>query len=356
MVKRVFRAAGLALAFLCVAALFLPVFGRETIAEERYLTEWSDGTRTSENYGGAYRALRGITSAGNVALYRDGLTGEIAGSEELRSAVAVFEEGALGELYAMRPSLDRIERAALWREYGGRVYCDLDLYRWTGERVERVSSCVGEEFVLLAGGVSSSVLAKSGAETLIVKKEAEIKSSALTGTAVKRLVAEAPYAAEEGVLFLDTPGGRRLIAAVPNATDLYVAECDFADKGALLCCGEIVSLSLPFLGNAPSSALTEYEGEFARLFRGANGYSVPACLRRVRVRGGEIISHAFYSCPFVEEVNACGVDPEKIASDAFSDLRSLLLLHTPRKNVRLQGAYTSCVAPCGCTVYERVGV
>ncbi|MGN1062443.1 MAG: hypothetical protein ACI4RO_04870 [Candidatus Scatosoma sp.] len=356
MVKRGFRAAGLALAFLCVAALFLPVFGRESVAEERYLTEWSDGTRTSENYDGAYRALQGLTSAGNVLLLRDKRTGEIAGSDELRSAVAVFETGTLGQLYEMRPSLNRIERAALWKEYGGRVYCDLDLYRWTGERVERAASCVGEEFVLLAGGVSSSVLAESGAETLFVKKDAEIGSSALTGTAVKEIVAEAPYAAEEGALFLDTSGGRRLIAAVPSATDLFVGDCGFADEGALLCCGEIVSLSLPFLGNASSSEFTGYAGEFAFLFRSAGKYSVPACLRRVRVRGGEMISHAFFSCPFVEEVNACGVDPEKIASDAFSDLRSLRLLHTPQADVLLPGGFTSYVAPCGCTVYKRVGV
>ena len=127
----------------------------------------------------------------------------------------------------------------------------------------------------------------------------------------------------------------------------------FADEGALLPCEQLEEVEIPFAGSAQSSAGTLYRGEFAHLFSTGAEYCVPVTLKRVRVKGGYLISHAFYACKFVEEIDACGVSARDIERDAFADCISLKLLHTPRADVTLQGNFTKRLAPCGCTVYER---
>lgn len=336
----------------CASAILFPLPARVYGKEESYLCDWADGSSTEESYDSAFASLTGADGEG-VTLLRGGVAGRIAGSGELLNAVSVFEEGNLGELYAMRPLPNRIERVALWRTYGERVYYDGEAFRWNGERVVPTADVSCKEFVLLAGGVSASLLARSGAERLYLRSEAEFTAKTLAGTAVSEVLAQPPYSVSGGAVYLDTTGGKRLVGAVPALTALTVEDCDFADAGALVACRALESLSVPFAGSAFSAAGSDRAGEFAYLFLDGGEYAVPESLKRATVRGGVLDAYAFYACPYVEEVRVCGVAAENLSPDSFLGMASLCLLCAPLADLPLTGEFESSLSPCGCTVYRR---
>ncbi len=352
MVRRVLTGcAALLLGAVLVFALLAPA-SRTVARSERYVCAWQDGSVTEEEYAAAYSALtEGRADA--LVLSRAGKEGIVAPSEEYRLAYLRLQEGAFEALYGWQPNLARLERAALFRAFGARVYYHLEAFGWTGNRLVRRDGVQCEELVLLGEELPAAVLRESGARTLYVRSAASVQATTLVGTQVERIVAQQPYRADGSALYLDTEGGERLVAGLPAQRELVVADCAFVDRGALLACGALERVSLPFLG-ASAQPRSEGVGELGHLFREGDSYRVPATLQAVRVRGGYLASHAFYAAPFVREVDACGVNAENISHTAFYDLVALQRLHVPRKGVLLQGKFTATAAPCGCTVYARV--
>lgn len=325
-------------------------------ADERYLCVWEDGSRTEERYFTAYRDFAGTTEEGTILIGRNGMHGEIAAGDAFLRAVRVFDGGNLGELFAADISgVTRLERVALYRRYRGRLWYADEFFAWSGADMVPAELAKAEEIVLLSGSLSAKKIAEAGVAALDLRAEAEFSADTLRGTHVGSVTAEAPYSSSGNAVCLSTPGGVRLLAGVPRAERVEVPrEVYFADEGALLPCERIEEVSLPFAGSSVSDKGSAYKGEFAHLFSDGSAYLVPKTLKRVRISGGYLVSHAFYACGGIEEIDACGVSPDAIERDAFSDCLSLRLLHTPRADVRLAGNFRSHTAPCGCTVYERV--
>lgn len=350
-----------ALCLLCALLWALPLFfplprTLSAGAGESYLCRWESGEETQETYASALRDLDGMEE-GVLVLGRDGMRGEISPGTECENAVSVLENGNMGELFALRTEgLARLERAALYRAYGERLWYAGEWFGWTGEAFARRSAGEAEEVVLLSGKISAARLLEAGTKTLFLRAEAEIDETTLCGTRVETVSAEEPYRAEGGCVCLSTAGGVRLVAGLPLATQIIVpADTAFADEGALLACTEIAGLTLPFVGSAKNSAGSGFKGELAHLFSTGEQYKIPQTLRKIRVTGGSLVSHAFYACSMLEEIDACGLGYDDIAYDAFADCTGLRLLHTPRGNVRLPGNFRISIAPCGCTVFERIG-
>ena len=354
--KRILAVFCALLALLLAAAAFLAPFpGRYgTAHQERYLCVWEDGSDTKESYYSAYPLLQGMSKSGNVLLSRGGMLGEVGASEPFRAAVEIFERGSLKQLYAFdAQGILPLEHACLWRTYKERIYYAGGAFRWTGERVASAEG-TGKELVLLEGSVSSTVLKRTGVEKLILRKDAQFSARTILGTNVKSIEAQAPYSALSGGVYLDTVGGKRLLAIIADCETLEIEDCDFIEAGALLLCKSLRSLSLPFVGSAKTDNLTGYKGELSYLFQNGESSRVPQTLNYVAVSGGYLIDFAFYGCSGLEEINACGVKSEDISSMAFHGLDALRRLHTPRESVLLTGEFISYPAPCGCWIYERV--
>ncbi len=343
------------LALFWALLFFLPMPRSWAVGDETYRCVWADGTETEESYFSAYSDLVGMNDGGELVLGRGDLTGVIAASEACQSAFHVFENGGLGDLLQLNISaVTRLERAALYRRYQNRLWYADEYFAWSGEALQRTEAQRAETLVLLAGDMTATRLIETQAERLFLRADANFSASVVEGTAVKEVLAEQPYSSEGNTVCLSTPGGVRLLAGLPAARTVTVPErVYFADEGALLPCTQLEAVEIPFAGSAQSSVGTLFRGEFAHLFSTGKEYRVPETLKRVRVKGGYLIAHAFYSCKYVEEIDACGVSVENIERDAFVDCTSLKLLHTPRENVRLQGNFTKHLAPCGCTIYER---
>lgn len=326
-----------------------PVKGSD---REFYECVWADGSVTEESYASAYLSLTG-TDGESVLLQRGGLTGRIESGAQ--SVYRILEHGNLPELLECTAEGTRIDSAALYREFSDRVWYDGSYFVWTGNGIERVSNAARGEIVFLGGSVTSRILRETNASTVYLRAGAKLGASAFVGSNVKAVYADAPYGESAGAVYLNAVSGKRLLAAIGSVRELALDEdLAFADEGALLACDTIVSLTLPFLGNAKSPFGSEYTGVFAWLFSDGRAYRVPETLSCVTVTGGRIESFAFYSCPNLKEINACQVQPGEISRTAFSGLESLEILHTPRKDVVLTGNFTSYTADCGCTIYTRV--
>lgn len=354
--KRVLRiAADSALAAVWVFMLFLPLPHKIAADKERYRCVWEDGTETQESYSAAYSALDGVSDEGFIELKRGTHVGRIDVKDEILAAFNdILSEGSLAELLLIDSScLSRIGRAALYREYGDVVYYSVDAFRYTGRRVLHEDVSHAEKAVLLSGTFPAGYLAKIGARELRLAAEAELSAEDLAGSRIEEISACAPYVALDHALYLDVAGQRRLIAAPPAATELTLSGYDYADEGALLPCTALASLVLPFAGNAARSAGSDFDGTFACLFSGEEGYAVPKSLKKVKIAGGKLVSHCFYACPFLEEADACGLRAKDIAIDAFADMVGWKIVHSPRGDIQLPGRYTAHAAPCGCTVFVR---
>ena len=334
----------------CLFSFILPLVSRFS-GGETYRCVWSDGAVTTESYSSAYAALYGMDEGG-VVLYRDGKLGRIAARNA--SLCAALETGSLNEiLYRSAENAMRIERAALYRTYSKRIWYEGDFFVWNGERVERARRATGEELVLLSGGISARTLQNTGVKTVYLRAGAEVKANTFSATRVETVYAQPPYAANGGAVYFTSAGGKRLISALGTVKTLALdADLSYVDEGALLSCTELEALSLPFVGNAADSAGSAFIGELAYLFSDGKEYLIPASLKRVMVTGGTLVSHAFYRCDNLYEIDACGVEEENISSSAFDGLPALRVLHSP-KELSLSG-FTSSVADCGCTVYTRI--
>jgi len=341
------------LALVLAVTAFVPFPRKIGEADESYRCLWEDGTVTSETFASAYADLVG-TDGENVLLLREGRNGAIR--SEAQDAYRALKYGDLAELLSVSVQGTRLDSAALFRTFSDTLWFDGGYFGWTGNAVAETKARKCSSLVCLSGTVTESMLQKTGVVSLEIGADVTVKPAAFGESSVQYLSARAPYRAENGVLYLETAGGVRLVAAVGGLKEIVVAEdVDFADEGACLACRTLESITVPFVGNARKSNMTLYQGQFAHLF--SDGFfHVPETLKRVRVTGGTLDDYAFYACPNVEEVNACGVDKQNVARSAFVNLSSLRILHTPSNNIALPRGvqFVSHTEPCGCTVYERI--
>ncbi len=343
-----------AFAALFVFLLFVPLPQTVGAAAEEEDVVWQDGTRETLSYSEAFSMLAGA-EGGDVLLESEGRTGRVAQGEAFAAVNAALSDGELAMLLIVgSSSFSRLGRAALFLEHGSTVYYAGEAFRYTGSRVERSASEAARRVVLSDGSLPAGYLASVGASELVLTAAAEFSAADLVGSRVTSARAVLPYLAEGEAVYLRTAGGTRLLAALPLLTSLEVAPCAYADRGALVPCGSLVSLTLPFAGSALHFG-SETEGMFAWLFL-TKSYDVPETLKSVKITGGSLIAHCFYACPDIEEIDVCGLDPAQISPLAFRDALGLLTLHTPRADVVLPAeGFESHIAPCGCTVYTRRG-
>lgn len=335
-------------------SLVLPLSEFMGAGEEEYSCVWEDGTVTVETYASVYPDFV-ESSEVSVMLFREGLFGEIALSAQFSGMLRTLRTGGLAELLSLgRVPLTRLEKLVLWRTARGTVWYSGGYFVWSERGLRRIGFAIGEKLVLLSGTISAARLGNTGAKVLELRAEAELSAKSLVGTAVEKVTAYAPYTFENGAVYLDTGTATRLIAAVPACVSLELANYDYADEGALLACRRLEELTLPFAGNAPSGIGNYFCGEFAYLFSDGAEFLVPSSLKRVNISDGVLVSHAFYYCPGIEEINLCGMSSENIQCDAFLDCTGLKRLHTPSSEVSLCGNFVSHIAPCGCTVFQRI--
>lgn len=333
------------------AVLLFPYPHHAEPDEEIYLCDIGD--RVIElRYSEAYSSLIGFDEEGRLLLERDGERGTIETGEEIKEAVRVLREGELAELLSLRTGGTRLERTALFLVFGERLYFDSgDWFSYTGEKVVLSERRETREVVFVGGTLTGNELIPTGAKTLYLLPRAEFTSETLLGTEAD-VVAYPPYLTEGGAVFKDGIGGRRLLSGLPSVAEADIV-CDYADEGALLPCKKLERLTISFAGSSPSGVGTEFRGELGYLFLSGEIYSVPETLKRVKITGGVIMPTAFYGCGGIEEIDLCGVDPAVISPQAFEGL-SLSLLHCPLADAPLKGNYQKTIAPCGCTVYEKV--
>lgn len=351
----VYTAVAAVLFLVCAVSVFLPFPHKAgSSLADTYECVWEDGTVTSESYYAACESLWGVEN-GFVVLEREGRRGKIA-CAELDRFHTLLTQGSLADLLSADFSaLGALERAALVYVFSKVLYyADGEFFSFTGKELSRTETTRASVLSLLAGQPTQREITESLARTLWVHGECTLTGSALVGSYVENFVATAPYVSDGSLLFLDTAGGRRLVACVPGATVLAVTGNDFADEGALLACTALEELTIDFVGNDKSGSGSDYCGEFAHLFATNREYAIPRSLRKVTVTGGRIVTHAFYACGNVREIICCGLSYRDIDRYAFEDCTALEKLHAPRYDLVLaDDRYDKTPAPCGCTLYER---
>lgn len=331
----------------CALLCFLPRPHKIFASEESYEAVWEDGARSEESFSSAYSALAGGDGEGAVLL-RGGMQGRIAAGEQYRACYSVLQDGdLLSLLNASFGGLSRIERAALMRTFGDTVYFSDDFFAFDGERVFRTDRRSFGTIVLLDGSFPAGTVALTGAEKLTVRAEAMLSAEALCGTEIAEIEAEAPYFVRDGGLYLRTPGGTRLVAALPCLTRFEADGFDFCDEGALSPCRGLTEVSLPYAGSAQGRAGSDYDSRVLWAF----GEEIPSALRRIAIGGGSISRFAFLGCGGVEEIDLCGIPAEEIEEGAFAPCKGLLRLHTAAE-FKAEG-FSASPLPCGCTLYER---
>lgn len=331
--------------FLLAGALCFPPRPRTAAATERFPIVWEDGTVQEASYAEAYAALCGCTER-EILFLQNGKRGSVSAGENFGREYRLLSEGDLAGLLREDGALNALEKLALYRKFGGTGYYSEEFFAY-GDGFGRTERKGFSEVMLLTGNIPADVLRETGAKKLTVCKDARLKAEALTGTQIAEFGTFAPYYAEGGVLYLETAGGTRLVAALPAAETLEAGNAYFADSGALCCCTRLSSLTLPFLGSALSPAGSGRDGRLAYLF----AEEVPASLKRVKVTGGTVSAFAFEGCEHVEEIDLCGA--ERVSPDAFAGCYGLKKLHTSQQNVNLAGQYSVQELPCGCFLYER---
>ena len=345
------KAGAVLLTAACLFSLCLP-FAKSISGNEIYECVWSDGSTSKESYTSAYQSLAGMDEM-HILLARGGMTGKIKSAAG--QVYSVLESGDLGELLACTYQGTRLDAAGVYRTFSKRVWYSGEYFVWTGKRVKRVSSAKGEELVLLNGSIPSRVVQETNASTVYLRANASVKADAFAGSNVKYLRTEAPYSVVGRALYMETAGGKRLIAALPTVKKLTLdGALKFADEGALIACQSLTTLTLPFFGSAVSNHASKSAGEIGYLFSNGKEYRIPKTLSYIRVTGGRIAAFAFYACPHIKEIDACGVDPNEISEQAFLGVNALEVLHTPKRGVLLTGEFSSHTAQCGCTIYQRI--
>ncbi len=340
-------------ALLLVAlSLCLPFPKKLEGENERYDCLWENGNFTQESYASAFYALEKAEER-CARLSRDGARGEISLSQEYVLAYQTLESSSLAQKLALHVTLNRLETACLLRAFGDTLWYDGGRFIWNGKKVVEKPKATAEKFILLGGTLSASALKDSKAKRLYLQTQDELSYRAFVNCEVEEVFGVLPYSVQDGAIFYQTPFGKRLVAALPNCISLTVDGYDFADKGALLPCRNLTSLTLPFVGNTRSFFASEKDEAFAYLFCEGETYRVPTSLKQVTVAGGKLTEHAFYGCEHVEEITVCTVAEENISSSAFLDCTSLKRLHAPKTGLLLNGNFTTSTLPCGCTLYER---
>ncbi len=340
----------------CVLLLFTP-FPRGAAAEdESYLCEWSDGSVSEESYASAFSAY--VESDGEGALLvRGALSGKILFGEAFRKGYAVLNGGELANILALgTDGLLRLECAALFCAFSDTLFYDGGYFEWDGNGFVRTQARKARELCLLSGGLARGVLLKTGAEKLILRKGARISAEDFIGSSVREAEAAFPYSFENGAAYFYEAGNKRLAAGLPHVETIAVSsDTDYADEGALSPCSRLREVTLPFCGNGREKNGETYFGEFGYVFGRdeAGRYAVPETLARVTVTGGFLVSRAFYLCPYVREVNACGVPAEHISPDAFAGMNGLEYLHCPCADLALDGDFVAETLSCGCTAFRK---
>lgn len=357
MVKRdkilrpVLRFFACAVGIVCVAALlFLPFPKKVGTDAAGYEVEWADGTRTSETFATVAAHLKDCT-AREILLEREGLTGGMAVSEAFSERFSLLTRGSLAELLAASyPALSPPESLALYRKFGDTGYYSEEFFCYDGSGFSRTERMYFSEVVLMTGDIPSDVLQISRAERLTVRAEAQPTGVALFGTHIKEFCTFAPYYSKDGALYLSTLGGTRLVAALPLSEDLEISkEVHFCDEGALISCTHLRSLTIPFVGSSVSPDGSGYDGRLKYMF----SENVPASLARVKVTGGALKTFAFEGCPYLKEIDLCGMDRAAISRDAFVGCYGLEKLHTSLKNPNIGDGFKVSQLTCGCYLYER---
>lgn len=337
-----------------IALLVFPLPVGTEAAGGVYLCEWEDGTRTEESYASAYTDFSHVDEEGRIILTRENGTGTIVPSDDFSAFYRTVTKGSIADLLSLpADGLKRLEQFAAYRFCSDKVWVSGGAFFAYSTAFTRVDPEDAEEVILLDGSITAARLIKWKTTSLHIRSDASVTSKTLRGTLVSSVSAQPPYYADGTALYLDTAGGRRLVSGIPSARNFVMKNCDFADEGALLPCGKMETLTLGFVGNSASDMGSDFRGELAHLFSTGSEYLVPSTLRKVTVTGGVLVSHAFYRCSSLQEIDACGMDKDKIDGDAFVDCVNLQSLHSPRADVRLQGNFVSTVLPCGCTLFER---
>lgn len=254
--KVIYAVAAVLLSAVGVLSLFLP-FPKAVEAERResYVCRWENGEVAAVGFLEAYSVFSGFEQD-RILLDRDGKRGEIAVGEEFLRAVEIFERGELAELLAIRlGAVTRLERAALWKLYGGRGYYAGEFFSWNGKSFFRTQRKKFEEVFLLTGTLPKTLLRDTGAKKLILSGKSELTAAALFKSGVEEAEGQAPYLVEGGAVYLQTAVGKVLIAALPNVEELTL-DCDFIKDGALASCEKLKRLTLPEC----------YDGTLAALF------------------------------------------------------------------------------------------
>lgn len=242
------------LALLCIFVLFLPL-PKVYCEREYYSCLWESGSQTRESYYAAYSSLAEI-SENCIHLQRGGLEGEISAGESYSEAYDILSRGELAELLKFRlGEVTRLEKAALFEKFGSRGYYAEEFFCWNGERFFRSKRMDFKEVFLLTGKLPKGLLSQTGAEKLIAAPAAEITAECLVGSEISSVEVSPPYLELEGGIYLETPGGRRLVAALPKVETLIIT-CDYLDEGALAACASLKFLKLP----------ETYEGTISMLF------------------------------------------------------------------------------------------
>ena len=325
MVKVRFKRFGLIvfslLFFICAAfSLFLPFPKDAGAVGESYFCRWEDGRVSNETYASAYPDYFN-SSCNSIFLCRGGIYGEIQTSKQFQTVYRTLFTGGLAELLSLSGNgISRLERLAVWRSTNGWIWYSSGYFVWN-EGLTETASAKGEKLILLSGRISALRLNKTGAKHLELRSEAEFDVKTIYGTKVEKITANAPYAERGGAVYLDTGTAVRLTAALPPVTSLTVSGNDYADEGALLAAQNLQSLTLPFAGNAPVKS-NYFRGEIAYLFSDGTDYVVPVSLKRVKITGGLLVSHAFYRMSMVEEIDLCGMLAENIENNALADVLS----------------------------------
>lgn len=335
--------------FLCCLPV-IPLRGVFGGAFEVYVCSWADGRITRESFTSAFRDTADCTEE-EIILLRGGVTGAIATGDKAKSVfLALHSDTPLAELLALNTEgATRLERAALTRKTERRLWYDGDWFCWEGDRLRRTAARAAEEVVFISGTLATGALIKTKAVRLILGANAQIGAGDLCGSAVSELNAYPPFVVQDGALYTQTVGGKKLIAALPHVKTLTAENYVVCERGALSPCAQLEELTIPFAGNFADDKTSFYCGEFAYLFEGD---VPPASLKKVTVTGGALTPYAFYGCATLREINACGVSAARVSPTAFYGLANLRKLHSPRADIRLSGSYSCSPAPCGCTVFD----
>lgn len=327
----VYAGFAVAIAALCILSLFLPFPQDIGHVSDVYRCVWEDGSVTEEPYSSLYGA---VTGAGEeVLLERNEKHGVIAGSERYERIYTTLCSGTLAELLALQTEgLTRPESLALWRTFSDCIWYSEGCFIWDGGKIKAEERQTAQSVVLLSGELKRGYLASSGAVLFTICPSAQVSAEEFIGSSVENLVAQPPYCVSGEALYLQTTGGKRLIAALPGIISLTVDEdTQFIDEGALAPCKQINTLNISFAGNAKDHLSSSFSPYIGALFgEDEEGkFAVPSTLESVCVTGGRVYSHAFYGCTSVKEIDLRGVD--YIERDALTDCVSLRRVYTSEK-------------------------